>query len=584
MRLQKSKGYILIYTLVFGSIIVMVLGGFTNWGMKYLKVANHTLLQEEAGRISEAGIQYYKWHLAHAPTDFYDGTGAPGTYVHAYKDKDGNTIGSFSLTVTPPVEGTNIVTVSSEGTTLADPTVKKKVTVKLAPESIAKYAILSDSALFFPESSEIFGLVHSNNGIRFDGVAHNTVTSSRQTYQDQTHGSDWDDDEDNDEGEDDEDDESDEDDEDETVICHIPPGNPGNRRTIEVGGGAVSAHLGHGDHVGECDDDSDDHDDDGDGDDEDDEGEDHHSGGDDNDDNEDGEDDDYESQDGYEYAVHTHKTTVDPAPPTAVPSRPDVFIAGRQFPVPSVDLETITNSLASLKASAQTSSGFFRASSSEEGYKVVLKTNDTFDLYKVTSQTNAPSGCSGDGSLWGTWSANGTSSLGNFPFPANGTLFFEDDVWVEGTIDSAHLTIIAASLTESASNQKNIIVGNNVRYTTYTGADSLALIAQANVLFAMTAPTTLRVDAALVAKNGKVTRLGYRAPEGSNSRCSPYHSRTSITLWGMIAAKNGFSLKKTDGTGFQTQQIYYDGNLIVSPPPGLPSLNPQYKIISYEEN
>ncbi len=36
------------------------------------------------------------------------------------------------------------------------------------------------------------------------------------------------------------------------VICHYPPGNPGNRHTLEVGQPAVSAHLAHGDTLGPC--------------------------------------------------------------------------------------------------------------------------------------------------------------------------------------------------------------------------------------------------------------------------------------------------------------------------------------------
>jgi hypothetical protein len=36
------------------------------------------------------------------------------------------------------------------------------------------------------------------------------------------------------------------------VICHYPPGNPGNRHTIEVGQPAVSAHMAHGDTLGPC--------------------------------------------------------------------------------------------------------------------------------------------------------------------------------------------------------------------------------------------------------------------------------------------------------------------------------------------
>src|SRR5262245_55125233 len=37
-----------------------------------------------------------------------------------------------------------------------------------------------------------------------------------------------------------------------TCLCHIPRGNPSNAHTICVGGGAVSAHLRHGDVLGEC--------------------------------------------------------------------------------------------------------------------------------------------------------------------------------------------------------------------------------------------------------------------------------------------------------------------------------------------
>jgi len=36
------------------------------------------------------------------------------------------------------------------------------------------------------------------------------------------------------------------------VICHIPPGNPKNQYTIEVGQSAVAAHLAHGDTLGPC--------------------------------------------------------------------------------------------------------------------------------------------------------------------------------------------------------------------------------------------------------------------------------------------------------------------------------------------
>jgi len=36
------------------------------------------------------------------------------------------------------------------------------------------------------------------------------------------------------------------------TICHRPPGNVANGRTLQVGLTAVAAHLAHGDSVGEC--------------------------------------------------------------------------------------------------------------------------------------------------------------------------------------------------------------------------------------------------------------------------------------------------------------------------------------------
>lgn len=36
------------------------------------------------------------------------------------------------------------------------------------------------------------------------------------------------------------------------TLCHRPPGNPGNAHEITVGEPAVSAHLGHGDTLGQC--------------------------------------------------------------------------------------------------------------------------------------------------------------------------------------------------------------------------------------------------------------------------------------------------------------------------------------------
>ena len=62
------------------------------------------------------------------------------------------------------------------------------------------------------------------------------------------------DEEEEEEGEEEEEEDDEEEEEgDKVEICHIPPGNPDNARTIMVSQSALAAHLAHGDYEGECD-------------------------------------------------------------------------------------------------------------------------------------------------------------------------------------------------------------------------------------------------------------------------------------------------------------------------------------------
>ena len=79
--------------IIFGVIAVYFVGAIASWAALNIKAARHTFNREQAIQIAEAGIDYYRWHLAHAPADFQDGTSGPGPYVHNFRDKDGTSIG-----------------------------------------------------------------------------------------------------------------------------------------------------------------------------------------------------------------------------------------------------------------------------------------------------------------------------------------------------------------------------------------------------------------------------------------------------------------------------------------------------------
>jgi hypothetical protein len=396
-------------------------------------------------------------------------------------------LGTFTLTITPPSVGSTIVTIESVGKVTIDPTISRKIKVKLGISSLAKFATVSNDDIRFGQGTEVFGPIHSNGGIRFDGIAHNLVTSSDTSYDD--------------------------------------PDHSGNS----------------------------------------------------------------------EFGVHTHVNAPpssgvndtfrsSEAPPTSpVPNRTDVFLAGRQFPVPAVDFVGMTTDLSQIKTNAQ-SSGKYLSSSGAQGYRIVLKTNDTFDVYKVNNLNSAPNGCSNSQNQtgWGTWTikttGNGNQTLvGNYPIPSNGLIFVEDNVWVEGQISTARVTIAAGKFPDNAATRPSITVNTNLLYTNFDGSDVISLISQGNINAGLGSDDTLTIDAALVAQNGRVGRYYY------SSSCGTGYSRNTLNLYGMIASYQRYGFAYTDGTGYDTRNITYDANLLYSPPPSFPLTSDQYTIISWQE-
>ncbi len=480
---KSSKGLILVNVLVFAVIAITVTMALTNWAVTILKSSRQLSSREQAIQAAEAGIDYYRWHLAHARYDYTDGnsTTTPGPFIHDFKDKDGNIIGQFSLTITPPPTGSTIVTIKSRGTVVEDPAVSRTIQATLGIPSLAKYSVVANDFMRFGSGTEVFGPIHSNNGIHFDGLAHNLMTSAKDKF--------------------------------------IDPDFPND---------------GHG-------------------------------------------------NEWYQFGVYTQVSPTelnqDTTPP-AVTNRPDVFMAGRQFPVPAVDFAGMTTDLSAMKTAAQASSRYFAASGAL-GYHIILKTNDTFDLYKVTSLTDPSNNCKNDGSFqgtsWGSWSIQNQTFLQNYTFPANGTMFFEDNIWVDGQINTARLTIAAGKFPDSPPTRKSITVNSNLLYTNYDASDTISLVAQGGINAGLSSADTLRIDAALVAQNGRVGRYYY------SNRCGLGYARASLTLYGMIATNLRYGFAYTNGTGYATRNIIYDSNLLYAPPPNFPLTSDQYTTVSWDE-
>lgn len=473
--MTRRRGQVSLQVIVLAAVVVILISGFSFLAVSFLQLTTRSINRSHAFAIAEAGIEYYRWHLAHAPADYQDGTGQPGPYVHDYHARDGRLLGQYSLEVTP-VPNTGLVRIRSTGTVAGDSSTAKVIEVLLGKPSLARYAVAANSAMRFGEGTEIFGEVFSNGGVRFDGVAHNTVGSAQATYDDP-------------------------------------------------------------DHAGAS-----------------------------------------------EYGVHTHLTTTDPLPPAALPDRTDVFQGGRAFPLPALDFAGITQDLAALKALATSTSGLYVGPSNAAGYELILEPAGTYDLYRVTSLRTPPTGCTNAQSQagWGTWSVqNRTLVTSNGVLPSNGVIFVEDHLWVSGQVANRRLTVASGRFPVNSATYTSITVNEDLTYAAYDGTAATALIAQNNLNVGMVSDTDLRIDAALVAQNGRVGRYYYQGPTGS--RCSPYHARTRLTSFGSIITNGRYGFAYTDGTGYATRDLTYDASLLFAPPPGFPLASDQYELLSWEE-
>jgi len=80
--INNQSGAMLIFIVVFTGIFVVIMTGLISLISYQKKLSDSRVAQIQALHIAEAGINYYRWHLAHDPDDYQDGTGYAGPYIH----------------------------------------------------------------------------------------------------------------------------------------------------------------------------------------------------------------------------------------------------------------------------------------------------------------------------------------------------------------------------------------------------------------------------------------------------------------------------------------------------------------------
>ena len=190
MRRKNKKGSALVFTLILLMVVSIIFTSIIQYVTSQIKFSLHTARMEETFNVAEAGIHFYRWYIAHeidglTPAQveaFWENTSPYPHGVNTPYEADFEGVGKYRLEVTPPESGSTSITVKSTGWTYKEPGLIRVIQVRLRRPAWSEYVIFSNSNLEIADGTETFGKVHSNGGIRFQGVAHNLVSSAVPTY------------------------------------------------------------------------------------------------------------------------------------------------------------------------------------------------------------------------------------------------------------------------------------------------------------------------------------------------------------------------------------------------------------------
>jgi len=225
------------------------------------------------------------------------------------------------------------------------------------------------------------------------------------------------------------------------------------------------------------------------------------------------------------------------------------------FPVPTVNFNKISLDLLNLNAQAS-ARGINLGPSYASGYYIKLNADDTISVYKVTRER--------------TTGIN-ISFLQTYPAPANGVIYANDNVWIDGTYGK-DLTVAA----ELSGNQPaKIKIKDNLLYKQKDGTVRIGLVSQGNIEVPSYAPTDLEIDGALLSQKGHVW-----FPQANG------YIKNSITIYGSISSYDFWTWSWVNGTtvvsGYRHTTTTFDKYLTLAPPPQFPSIG-NFSIFNWRE-
>src|SRR3989344_3751724 len=232
-----------------------------------------------------------------------------------------------------------------------------------------------------------------------------------------------------------------------------------------------------------------------------------------------------------------------------------------KYPAASIDFSGMATNFSTLRGYAQASGKYLQdvtvsANHDSMGYRIVLKSDGTYDVYKVTGTTWVYGyRANGDCASGGGWCSDydiintgGETYVGNYPVSSTcGLIYVEGTLWLEGTL-RGKLTIVAA---DPGSYAPDILL-----------------------------------NGIIVAQSGYFGRDYYLA--GYTSGNDSYIVRTLLSLIGTLVSSQRPVVCWSSGggtcdSGYNNRSYSYDRVLAFSPPPFTPVTSSDYHYALWNE-
>lgn len=181
---MNSRGITVLLVIAFMGIFSLILGSISSYALEQGRYGRVLYDREQALHSAEAGLEYYRWFLAHFPSDLQNGTGQPGPYAYEIDDPEGGILGTAQISVAGYAQcGVNQwVDITSVGKSNLNPSFPRTVAARYMRKSVAAYSYLLNSNVWAGSDRVITGPYFSNGGIRMDGSNNSDVMSAVNTW------------------------------------------------------------------------------------------------------------------------------------------------------------------------------------------------------------------------------------------------------------------------------------------------------------------------------------------------------------------------------------------------------------------